>query len=318
MIVKKSGGIYDERMKKIIANLPSIGIIGAGAMGLTFASHFINSGFSVQVYEKNLQIRKALRSGFQINQGMQSEHYTVTLLEELSLLQKVSLVFLFTKSAATERVADQLAQIVTPDQIVVTLQNGLGNYEKLKESGLPVVGGSTSVGAARQDERTVRIAGIGTTVVGGSERAHVERVYQCLKEAGFPVEQSDDIQKAIWKKAIINAAINPIAALLGVTNGELLRSPQLLQLQAGVISEAVAVARAEGITFHAEALQDEVATVCQTTATNLCSMLQDIRATRPTEIDAINGAIVRYGEKVGVPTPINRTLCQLITALSSG
>jgi 2-dehydropantoate 2-reductase len=137
-----------------------------------------------------------------------------------------------------------------------------------------------------------------------------------LRAAGFIVESAPDANALLWGKLVINAAINPLSALLGVPNGELLARREARALMAAVAREAASVAVAQGIGLPYPDPVVAVETIARRTATNRSSMLQDVRRGAPTEIDAINGAIVQAGAQTGVPTPINRTLWQLLKALT--
>jgi 2-dehydropantoate 2-reductase len=136
-----------------------------------------------------------------------------------------------------------------------------------------------------------------------------------LRQAGFSVEDAPDPDELLWGKLVINAAINPLTALLGVPNGELLQRPTARALLASLAREAAAVAATQGLTLP---YPDPIAAAQETarrTAANRSSMLQDVQRGAPTEIDAICGAILRAGEQYGVPTPTNRIVWQLVKAL---
>jgi 2-dehydropantoate 2-reductase len=136
-----------------------------------------------------------------------------------------------------------------------------------------------------------------------------------LRTAGFLIEYSPDANALLWGKLVINAAINPLTALLGVPNGELLNRSTARALMSAAAREAAAVAVAQGIVlpFPDPVLAAE--SIARRTAVNISSMLQDVLRGAPTEIDAISGAIVQAGAQTGAPTPINRTLWQLVKAL---
>jgi 2-dehydropantoate 2-reductase len=136
-----------------------------------------------------------------------------------------------------------------------------------------------------------------------------------MRTAGFLVENAPDANALLWGKLVINAAINPLTALLGVPNGELLARREARTLLAAVAREAASVAVAQGTRLPYPDPVVAAETIARRTETNRSSMLQDVLRGAPTEIDAINGAIVQAGAQVGVPTPINRTLWQLVKAL---
>jgi 2-dehydropantoate 2-reductase len=244
------------------------------------------------------------------------------------------LALFLVKSWQTGRAARQLAACLAPEGLALTLQNGLGNREKLAEAlgdssprskatracaqcrwegeervALGVTtGGATLVGPGR-----VRPGGEGVISLGAHPR--LDPLVDLLERAGFAVEVLPEADDLLWSKLVINAAINPLTALLRIPNGELLARPAAQTLMDDAAREAAAVAAAMGqhLTFS-----DPVAaaqTVAQRTAVNHSSMFQDVQRGATTEIDAICGAIVAAGEECGVPTPVNRTLWLLVKAL---
>ncbi|MEJ2597857.1 MAG: 2-dehydropantoate 2-reductase, partial [Anaerolineales bacterium] len=150
------------------------------------------------------------------------------------------------------------------------------------------------------------------------DNTRLKALAEILEQAGFAIEYVRDAQALLWGKLVINAAINPLTALLGVPNGALLQRPSAHRLMAAAAAEAVAVAAARDVALpHSDPLETILA-VAQRTAENRSSMLQDVQRRAPTEIDAINGAIVRLGEQAETPTPVNRALWLLVRALREG
>jgi 2-dehydropantoate 2-reductase len=199
--------------------------------------------------------------------------------------------------------------------VALTLQNGLGNFETLAASlgEERVAYGVTTLGASLIQPGLVRLAGDGPVTLG--EHGRIEEPAALLQKAGFQVEQVADPKSLLWGKLVINAAINPVTALLNVPNGELLKDPAAHALLQSAAREAAAVASACGIRLPYPDAVVAVESVAQRTAANYSSMLRDVQRGSPTEIDAISGAIVRAGNETGVPTPVNRTLWQLVKAL---
>lgn len=219
------------------------------------------------------------------------------------------------KSWGTRRAAGQLAACLPEHGLALTLQNGLGNRELLAQAlgEGRVALGVTTTGATLVGPGLVRPAGGGQIVLG----AHplLAPLADLLRQAGFSVQLVPDPQALIWRKLVINAAINPLTALLDVPNGELLHRSAARSLMSAAAAEAYAVARALGIDTGLADPLAAVEAVAQDTAANISSMLQDRRRGGPTEVDAISGAVVRAGEKAGVPTPVNWTLWRLVRAL---
>jgi 2-dehydropantoate 2-reductase len=219
------------------------------------------------------------------------------------------------KSWQTQRAAAQLAECLPETGLALTLQNGLGNYETLCQSLGPsrVILGSITAGAFLQNPGVVKPAGEGVITL--SVHARLKPLVDLFGRAGFIVENNPDIHALQWGKLVINAAINPISALLRVPNGELLTRPAARSLMASVAREAAAVAVARGVDLPFPDPVVAAEAIARRTSNNYSSMLQDVRRGAPTEIEAICGELVHSGAQTGVPTPINRTLLQLIRAL---
>lgn len=229
-------------------------------------------------------------------------------------------VLVLVKSWQTVRAAAHAQQVLAPDGIVVTLQNGLGNREVLAGAlGVErVTLGVTTQGAALLDPGHIRYAGGGDTTLGrlpaSATPAAANRLQvlaELLNTAGLPTHLTDNIEVLLWGKLVVNAGINPITALLRVPNGSLLEHPLVESLMVAAAEECAAVAQAQGIELPFEAAE-RVREVARLTAINRSSMLQDVLRGAPTEIEAINGAVVAAGEAAGVPVSVNAMLVRLI------
>jgi 2-dehydropantoate 2-reductase len=204
------------------------------------------------------------------------------------------------------------------DGLALTLQNGWGNRETLEQAlgSERVALGITTMGATLLEPGRVRMGGQGPITLG--KHARLQPLADLLAAAGFDVRHADDVSGLAWGKLVINAAINPLTALLRVPNGELLARPSARELMGQAAAEAAAVGVARGLHLP---FADPIAAaedVAQRTAANHSSMYQDVQHGRPTEIDAICGAVVQSGERTGVPAPVNRALWLLVRALKTG
>lgn len=201
--------------------------------------------------------------------------------------------------------------------VFLTLQNGLDNPDVISRTAARVVAGTTAHGVTYLGPGEVRHAGVGDTIIGGwkgASRADVVRVRDVLEEAGIPTRISEDLRTDLWSKLIVNAAINPIAALAGVANGRLVRDESLRLLMEGVCREGVSVALAEGARVRAEELVRRTFLIARRTAANRASMLQDLDHHRRTEIEAITGAILRAAGAHDLAVPQNAALYALMRA----
>ncbi|MBV9174730.1 MAG: 2-dehydropantoate 2-reductase, partial [Chloroflexi bacterium] len=201
--------------------------------------------------------------------------------------------------------------------VVLTVQNGLGNFETLSESlgAERVLVGMTYAGAAVLAPGRVRHTAAGKTVIGEpvgrvSERARC--LAATLSRAGLPTEATDRLWDEVWGKLLINAALNATCALTGASGTDVLASDAAREWTGLVAEETARVAAATGVRLPYSSATARALRHCQDITDAKPSMLQDVEGARPTEIDAINGAIVREGERVGVPTPYNTALVLLV------
>jgi 2-dehydropantoate 2-reductase len=199
----------------------------------------------------------------------------------------------------------------------VTLQNGLGNDAILsKILGMRRVSrGVTTLGATLLEPGFVRLNGGG--LVTFEKHPRINPVEKILRVAKLEVKVVEDAWPDIWGKLVVNATINPLTALLGVRNGELLAIPPACELMGDLARETASVARALGVALLFSDPERAVTEVAQSTSDNLSSMLQDVLRGAPTEVDAINGAIIHKGEEKNISTPVNRVVWSLVKALSS-
>jgi len=225
-------------------------------------------------------------------------------------------VFVTTKSYDTANAMIALRPLADR-AIFVTLQNGLGNAETIAKTARRVVAGTTAHGVTFVGPGEIRHAGVGETVLGAWTRvdeSNLVRLRDLLADVGIVASVTSDIQTELWSKLVVNASINPIAALAEVPNGRLVRDKRLLGLIEDVCREATAVGKAEGAHVDEEELRHRTLLVAKRTAANRASMLQDLDRHRRTEIDAITGSIVRAAQRHRIPVPLNASLYALVRA----
>ncbi len=295
----------------------SLLIVGTGALACLFATRLSAADVRVTMLGTWPEGLQALRSfGVRAIQADGSERaYPVCATADPADCAGARLALVLVKSWQTARAARQLADCLSAGGLALTLQNGLGNRETLAQTlGAPRVAlGVTTTGATLVGPGCVRPGGEGIISLGAHPR--LEPLPSLLQPAGFKVETVPQADALLWSKLVVNAAINPLTALLRVPNGELLARPSARALMAAAAREAAAVAAALDLSLT---YSDPVATaeaVARRTAVNHSSMFQDVQRGAPTEIDAICGAIVAAGGRCDVPTPVNRTLWLLVRAL---
>jgi 2-dehydropantoate 2-reductase len=227
------------------------------------------------------------------------------------------LVLVFVKSPVTETAVSQAGSLFGRSTLALTLQNGLGNVERIA-SVIPrqqIIAGITAQGATVLGPGRVRHAGEGVTTIGeleGTSSPRVQSVADTFNEASIQTQTSDNVLGLIWGKLLVNVGINALTALTGLKNGQLLDFSETGDLLEMAVQEALRVVEAHGIRLPFDDPVAHTKAIARATAENRSSMLQDVSHQRPTEIDMINGAIVREGAALGVETPVNRTLTHLV------
>lgn len=291
-------------------------IVGTGALATLFAARLSADGYPVTMlgsWESGL--RALNESGARLVNANGVEHvYPVEATDNPADCRGSRYALVLVKSWQTERVAKQLADCLAKDGLALTLQNGMGNRELLSGTlGLQRVAlGVTTTGATLLGPGLARAGGEG--VISLEAHPRIGPLKAALTGAGFKVQVANDTDALVWGKLVINAAINPLTALLRVPNGELLHRPAAHLLMGVLAQEAAAVARAQGIHLPFEDAVRAAEDVARKTASNHSSMFQDMRRGAPTEIDAICGAITQTGEKLGISTPVNRVCWHLTRA----
>ncbi|HPQ54650.1 MAG TPA: 2-dehydropantoate 2-reductase [Spirochaetota bacterium] len=291
-----------------------IGIIGGGAMGSIFAYFLQKNNMAPVIYEKEPRLAQVLSEGIMVTAGSTSETIAFQAGSDPGILADCDTIMVFVKSYATADAMSDITPVIKNTAVIVSLQNGLGNREIIEEHAAPerIVYGSTSIGAYRSAHHALILGGMGETIIGGKSGEAVEGAAALLRGAGIQVTVTPDPELTVWRKAVINAGINPLGALFGIENGKVIENCFCRELQQFLVREAVTVANAMGIALDETGMLKTTEEVCGKTAENRCSMLQDLAAHRQTEIDSINGAICNYGEKTGIATPVNRTIYQCI------
>jgi 2-dehydropantoate 2-reductase len=295
-------------------------IVGTGAIATLFAARLSEAGHSISMLGTWQNGLSALRKeGARIVDADGHERtFPVHATHDPHELDAAKYALLLVKSWQTERAAHQLVDCLAHNGLAVTLQNGLGNREALiQELGPARVSlGITTTGATLLGPGLVRAGGEG--IVSLEQNRAIGPVEAALRSAKFNVQTVEDASSLMWGKLVVNAAINPLTALLRVPNGELLQRPAARGLMSLLARETAAVASAEKVHLPFEDPSEAAEVVARKTATNHSSMLQDILRGAPTEIDAICGAVARRGEQHHIPTPVNHACWQLVRALATG
>jgi len=294
-------------------------IVGPGAMGCLFAARLKKSGHDVTLFD---HIEK--RADLINSQGIKVEgilgDYTVqvpTVVGKIPHVPEVAVICV--KANETRQAAEDIGPLIGPTSYVLTLQNGLGNVEILQEifGKGRTLGGVTAEGATLLGDGHVRHAGQGDTKFGSEAPLGdaLPEIVSAFNDAGFKTQSADNVNSLIWGKLIVNVGINALTAITRLKNGRLPDIGGTMTVMKGAVREAVKVADAKDIALPYPDPLGRVVEVCRATGGNIASMLQDVLKQGITEVAFINGAIVREGEALGIPTPVNHTLSCLIEAI---
>ncbi len=280
--------------------------MGAGALGCLFGYLIQRAGYEVVFVARGEQLN-ALRKGLKVSGIIEDE--VIVNATDKPVNAEITLVTV--KAYDTKEVAKLLARVNCG--VVCSLQNGIGNEEILMRYLRRVVGGVTTYASNLIGYGHIEFAGEGETFVGdlsGKLTEDVETVVDVLRSSGIKATAGRDIRRRIWLKAVINSAINPITAVCRCRNGALVEIPELWSIAERIAREGEKVMRMLG--FKVDGIVEMVRDVAVKTKNNRSSMLQDIMRGKRTEIDFINGAIVKTAKELGIDVPFNRLMYMLV------
>jgi 2-dehydropantoate 2-reductase len=296
-------------------------VVGCGAVGSLFAANLAQLD-DVEVWAYDLfgeHVDAINRDGLRLS-GAGEALGRLTATSDPTELPSCDFGIVATKAMHTEAAMEATAAAFA-DGSVATVQNGLGNEEAIAKHAERVIRGTTFPAGKLLEPGHVQWDVKGDTTLGPFEPRpapfeEIERLAEACTRAGMPTTAVRDARGPQWRKVIFNAATNPVGALTRLTHGRVCEDPELRRLVTGLVEEGKAVAAVQGIELDAdpEELIDHAAKP-EVAYDHKASMLQDVEAHRPTEIDYLNGGIVRFGEEHGVATPLNRAIWSLVKGL---
>lgn len=297
-----------------------ITIIGAGAMGSLFGGMLAKSGlnvFLVDIWKEH--VNELNSNGLLIESDGKEQRIDIKATDNIQNCPQSDLVIIFVKSTQTEQAAVQAGMCLKDKGLVLTLQNGMGNADIISQHLHPdrVIAGTTSHGATMLEPGLIRHAGKGPTLIGmwsKTDSTDLENITSIFCKAGIDTAVEDNIHLVVWKKLAVNVGINAITALTGIKNGQISDTPPTGELVREAVAETLDVAAAYNIKLPDDMAQ-QVFAIARATGKNRSSMGQDIDNKRQTEIDAINGAVVRLAKDKAVSVPVNRTLTALVKTM---
>jgi 2-dehydropantoate 2-reductase len=294
----------------------SVLIIGSGALACLFAARLKRAGQSVVMtgtWEAGLNSIR--RNGVGLVTGEKMEYFPVDVLDMEAQPVQFDRAIILTKAYQTSAALNRVKPWLSDSAVVLSLQNGLTPRMRLIEilGEARVISGTTTCAAEQIAPGVVNHHGGETISIGAHTEANGYR--EMFIDCGFEVSIIDDIKRMIWEKAVINSAANPVGAIMRMRNGEMAALPDVLALMDALIAEACAVAVADGCRINKAGMRQRLRTILDASASNRCSMLQDVMHGRETEINDINGAILELAEKFGIQTPVQRTVTQLVRSI---
>jgi 2-dehydropantoate 2-reductase len=288
---------------------PEIAVVGAGAVGCYFGGMLARAGAPVTLIGRAQHVDAIRRDGLRINGLRVQERIRVQASTELSGARGAGLVLFCVKATDTEETARALQPLVDPGAIILSMQNGVDNVERIEAaSGLRAVAAVVYVAAAMNAPGEVTHSGRGDLVV---ERA-AQPFQDLFERSEIPFRVVDDIRADLWTKMLMNCAFNAVSALAQARYGAIAADPGSLKVMRRVIEEGVAVARAEGVALSVDAMADAAHGVAESAGRAMSSTAQDLARGKRTEIDSLNGYIVRRAVRYGIVTPVNQTLHALV------
>jgi 2-dehydropantoate 2-reductase len=291
-------------------DLGRIAVMGAGAVGCYYGGMLARAGHDVTLIGRAQHVDAVKKGGLRVQSKAFDERVPMQASEAPSGVRGAKLVLFSVKSTDTESAGAALAPYLEPDAVILTLQNGVDNAERLAARLKQDVIAATVYAAVEiVGPGHVRHNGRGELVIGAS--AASARIADAFIAAGVPVEVSDNVLGALWAKLILNCAYNALSAIPQLPYGRLVQGAGIPAVMRDVVDECLAVARATGVQVPGD-MYAAVVRIGETMAPQFSSTAQDLARGKPTEIDHLNGVVVRKGEALGIPTPVNRTLLALV------
>jgi 2-dehydropantoate 2-reductase len=292
-----------------------IAVMGTGAVGCYYGFKLARAGHDVMLIGRPQHVEAIERHGLRLETQAFDEHIRVSASTEGSAVQGAQLVLFCVKSNDTESGAAAIRPHLAPDALVLSLQNGVENADRLRALlQQQVVAAAVYVGTEMAGPGHVRHHGRGELVIEQSKAS--DDIARTLIAADVPTDISDNVRGALWAKLILNCAYNALSAITQLPYGRLVKGEGVSVVMRDLVGECVAVAKAGGVTIPGD-VDLAVRQIAETAAGQYASTAQDLARGRRTEIDHLNGLIVRRGEALGVATPANRLLHAIVKLIES-
>jgi 2-dehydropantoate 2-reductase len=299
---------------------PRVAIVGAGAVGCYYGGMLARAGVPVTLIGRPLHVQAIRRDGLRLTTAAFDEHVRLAASVEPAAVAGAALVLVCVKSPDTESAGRELAPHLAPGARVLSLQNGVDNAPRLQAVlDRPVAPAVVYVASEMGGPGHVRHMGRGELVIPsdiGAEGLASADVVALFARAGVPVELSANVLGALWGKLLLNCGYNAISAITDLPYGRMMALPDVARTVHDAVAECLAVAVAMDVTIPGD-VRAAVERIAAGMPGQVSSTCQDLRRGKPTEIDHLNGYIVRQGDRLGIPVPLNRTLHALVKALET-
>jgi 2-dehydropantoate 2-reductase len=292
-----------------------IAVMGAGAVGCYYGAMLARAGHDVMLIGRPQHVEAIKRQGLRLETQTFDERIRVSASSEASAVQGAQLVLFCVKSTDTESGAAAIKPHLATDALVLSLQNGVDNADRLRAL-LPqeVIAAAVYIGVEMAGPGHVRHHGRGELVIEASKAN--DEVARVLVAAGVPTDISDNVRGALWVKLIANCAYNALSAIAQLPYGRLVKGEGITAAMRDLVDECVTVAKADGVTLPGD-VDAAVRKIAETVPGQYSSTAQDLARGKRSEIDHLNGLIVRRGEALGVATPANRLLHAIVKLIES-
>lgn len=292
-----------------------IAVMGAGAVGCYYGGMLARAGHDVVLIGRPAHVEVFETSGLHLQTTTFDETVRVSASVSPDAIDGADAVLFCVKSTDTDQAAQEIAPYLRPDTLVVSLQNGVENADRLRELlSQPIAASVVYVGAGMAGPGHVIHYGRGELVIEPANGSAA--LAEAFVAAGVPTEVSADVRSALWTKLVINCAYNALSAITQLPYGPLFRSDGIPESINAIVAECRAVAAAEGVALAGN-LDAAVAQIADSMAGQRSSTAQDLARGKRSEIDHLNGVIVRRGDANGIPVPMNRVLHALVKLLEA-
>lgn len=285
--------------------------MGAGAVGCFYGAMLARAGHEVTLIGRPAHVEAVRRDGLKLEMHGSVETLRVAADTDAAAVAGASLVLFCVKSTDTPAAAAQLRPHLAPGALLLSLQNGVDNAERLRQAlpGCEVAAAVVYVATGMAGPGHVRHHGRGELVIEPSSQG--ESVARLLADAGVPCDISDNVRGALWAKLILNCAYNALSAVTQLPYGVLVRGEGVAGVMRDVVDECLAVAAADGVRVPGD-VDAAVRRIAETMPAQFSSTAQDLARGKRSEIDHLNGYVLRRGQALGVATPVNRVLHALV------